>query len=196
MLSYFRKNSIGLNRNPSYPKMHSRKNSSTDQSNSSGTHEHLRSKDSLPSISFSAADGVKLELDAQSVAVSDKSDRSTDRKSFDGSESQKSGEPDPADLREKCFEKSLDTILDKCSETSMDLTLDSRDSKLTDESITSTKSTKSTERKKKSVPWYTVGLVFTFLIPGIIGSCKSILCSLYMSCITNTHTYTHKKKNW
>lgn len=151
-----RKNSIGLNRNPSYPKMHSRKNSSTDQSNSSGTHEHLRSKDSLPSISFSAADGVKLELDAQSVAASEKSDRSTDRKSFDGSESQKSGEPDPADLREKCFEKSLDTILDKCSETSMDLTLDSRDSKLTDESITSTKSTKSTERKKKSVPWYTV----------------------------------------
>ena len=154
----FRKSSTALSRSPSLPKTHSRKNSSTDMSTNSGTHDNQRSKESTPSISFSVADGVKLDLNAQSAVASEKSAESSQgaRRSFDGSESPKCAETDPADLREKCFEKSLNTILDKCSETSLDLTLDARDTKSVEETVTPGKSGKLAERKKKSVPWYTV----------------------------------------
>lgn len=163
-----RRNSGNASKNPSsFPKTQHRK-SSSDVSNSSGTPDSLRQKENTPSISFSVADGVKIDVETQSAGGSDKSHDSSSgvRKSFDGSESQKSSENDPADLREKCFEKSLNTILDKCSETSLDLTLDSRDSKALDETPNPTKSGKSTERKKKSVPWYTVfGNISTMLSP-------------------------------
>ena len=152
---HFRHNS-GATKNSS-PKTHRRINSSSEHSTSSSTHDNLKQRSSTPSISFSVADGVKLDLEAQSLGTGDKG--TEPHKSLDGSESQKS-ENEPPDLREKCFEKSLNTILDKCSETSMDLTLDSRDSKTLEEPSNPVKpSGKSTERKKKSVPWYTVSRI-------------------------------------
>ena len=134
-------------------KTHRRIHSSSEHSTSSGTQDSLRQRPSTPSISFSASEGVKLDLDAQSGS-SERGNESinSSRRSVDGSESE------PPDLREKCFEKSLNTILDKCSEPSVDLTLDSsRSSKSVEETPNPVKPTgKTTERKKKSVPWYTV----------------------------------------
>ena len=165
LICLFRKNSAGLSRNPSFPKTHSRGNSSTDMNTSSSSHDNQRSKESTPSISFSVADGVKLDIEAPSSAASDKSGDFSQggRRSSDGTESPKSVETDPADLRG--FEKSLNTILDKCSEPSVDLTLDSRDTQSVEETATPVKSGKSAERKKKSVPWYTVSFFLCNLDP-------------------------------
>ena len=156
----FRKSSAGLSRIPSLPKTHSRGNSSTDLNASSSGHDNQQSKESTPSISFSVTDGVKLDIETQSSAASEKSVELSQggRRSSDGTESPKSVDVDPADLRG--FEKSLNTILDKCSEPSVDLTLDSsRETQSVEETVTPVKSGKSVERKKKSVPWYTVGFM-------------------------------------
>ena len=113
-------------------------------------------RESSPSVSFTISDSQSVNekglVNDASVSISD---FNSSRKSTDSGDSIRGHSPSDTDQADqaKSFEKSLNNILNKCSiENTVDI---EGETKGDDSTLKAAKS----ERKKKSVPWYSVSAV-------------------------------------